>query len=181
MPEYLSLLRGINVGGKMIKMDPLKNLYESLGLSEVTTFIQSGNVLFNVKDQDPAEIKTKLQALIFTSFGLEVKVLIRTRDELREIIENNPFIKAGRTEMDKMHATLLEEKPKAEFLSSLTAVPSLKDEFRVVNREIYLLCLEGYGRTVFSNNFFERKLKVAATTRNWNTIQKLYQISIHDT
>lgn len=177
MLEYISLLRGINVSGKMIKMDQLKSLYESLGLSEVTTYIKSGNVLFNVKNQDPPELKSKLQDQILSNLGFEVKVLIRTRAELQEIIDNNPFIKAGRTEFDQMHVTLLEEKPAAEVLNSLTSLPATKDQFRVVNREIYLLCPEGYGRTVFSNNFFEKKLKVPATTRNWNTIKKLYEIA----
>lgn len=175
MREYISLLRGVNVGGKTIQMAVLKNLYESLGLSDVTTYIQSGNVLFNAANRDIRDLQTGIAGIIQTNSQLDVAVIIRTRLELRAIIEGNPFSGAGRTEFDKMHVTFLEEQPAPERLKNLNTTKDTADQWKLMNREIYLLCPDGYGRTVYHNSFFEKKLKVRATTRNWHTVNKLYE------
>lgn len=177
MHEYISLLRGINVGGKTLKMDRLASLYESLGLRDVTTYIQSGNVLFNTAHADMGGLKATIENQIRDQFGLSVTVIIKDRRELAEIIERNPFVQMGRAEVDKMHVTFLEGKPEEAWLERLPLDAGMGDEFRVIGTEVYLLCPGGYGRTVLSNSFFEKNLQVRATTRNWRTVNKLYQIA----
>ena len=177
MHEYVSLLRGINVGGKTLKMDSLLKVYESLGLRDVKSYIQSGNVLFNTTYTDTRSMKEELQNRIRSRYGLEVTIIIRNRRELEKIIEKNPFTESGNRELNRMHVTFLEEGAKAKLPKSLRPDIDTNDEFRVIGTEIYLYCPEGYGKTVFSNSFFEKKLGVRATTRNWKTVTELHRIA----
>jgi uncharacterized protein (DUF1697 family) len=177
MHEYVSLLRGINVGGKTLKMDNLLSVYENLGLLDARSYIQSGNVLFNTTSTDTRNIKEELQNRIRSLFGLEVTIIIRQRRELERIIERNPFIGSGGREPNRMHVTFLEEGAKVKLPESLRSDMNTNDEFRVTGTEIYLYCPGGYGKTVFSNSFFEKKLGVRATTRNWKTVTELHRIA----
>jgi uncharacterized protein (DUF1697 family) len=175
--EYVSLLRGINVGGKTLKMDGLLKVYESLGLRDVKSYIQSGNVLFNAKDDDAGNVKEELQNRIRSRSGLEVTVIMRNRREIRRIIERNPFIGSGGGKLDRMYVTFLDEDPKGGLPHDLRPVADTNDDFRVIGTEIYLYCPGGYGKTVFSNSYFEKKLGVRATTRNWKTVTELNRIA----
>jgi uncharacterized protein (DUF1697 family) len=177
MREYISLLRGINVGGKTLKMDGLMEVYESLGLRDVRSYIQSGNVLFNTQNDDAGSVKKALQNRIRSRFGLEVTVVMRNRRELQSIIERNPFIGSGGREINRMHVTFLEESGKRQLPESLRSDMDTNDEFRMIGTEIYLYCPGGYGITVFSNSFFEKMLGVRATTRSWNTATELWRIA----
>ena len=176
MPEYVVLLRGINVGGKSLKMGPLVELFEAMNLREVRTYIQSGNVLFSATAKDAGNIKERLQARIAEQFGLEVTVILRTREELRKVIENNPLLEAGSREVERMHVTFLEEEPKAGLRGALPVVKNTLDEFRIAGKEVYLYCPGGYGKTVYSNSNLEKNLGVKATTRNWRTVNKLFEM-----
>ena len=176
MPEYVVLLRGINVGGKSLKMGPLVELFEAMNLREVRTYIQSGNVLFFAATKDAEKIKESLESRIARQFGLEVTVILRTREELRKVIENNPLLETGSREVERMHVTFLEEKPKAEPPADLPGAQGTMDEFRIAGREVYLFCPGGYGKTVYSNSYFEKRLGVKATTRNWRTVNKLFEM-----
>jgi uncharacterized protein (DUF1697 family) len=175
MLEYVSLLRGINVGGKTLKMDGLLKIYESMGLRDVKSYIQSGNVLFNTADTDTRSVREALQTRIRSRFGLEVTVIIRTRREVHNIIERNPFVDSGDRETTRMHVTFLEESAKAPLPESPPA--GTNDEFRLSGTEIYMYCPGGYGKTPFSNSYFEKKLGVRATTRNWKTVTELHRIA----
>jgi uncharacterized protein (DUF1697 family) len=175
MAKYLSILRGINVSGqKMIKMDALKALYESIGFKNITTYIQSGNVVFEskpLKNMDQI-IKQK----IAEKFGFEVPVIILTKEDIQSVIENNPFLKEKNIELDKLHITYLAETPTTENLSKINEYNYAPDVFIVKNKAVYLHCPKGYGNTKLNNTFFENKLKVTATTRNWKTSNELLKI-----
>jgi uncharacterized protein (DUF1697 family) len=177
MREYISLLRGINVGGKTLKMDGLLKVYEGLGMRDVKSYIQSGNVLFNAQNDEAESVKEELQTRILSRFGLEVTVIVRNRRELRRIIERNPFIGSGGGELDRMYVTFMEVSPKGEPPHDLPSGADTKDDFRMIGTEIYLYCPGGYGKTIFSNSFFEKKLGVRATTRNWKTVTELNRIA----
>lgn len=155
-------------------MKDLKNTFEKLGLKEVETYIQSGNVLF----VDPSE-KTVLNQLIKKSilddFGFDVPVIIRDANELEFIIRENPF---SNYETDKLHISFLDEEPTSNELEPLENIKFESDQFKIVGKNVYLMCEGKYHETKFSNNFFEKKLKKAVTTRNWNTILKLFELSI---
>ncbi len=171
---YISLLRGINVlGKKTIRMEDLAKLYETLGFKNVRTYVQSGNVLFDSPERDSSKLSALIATGIKKKFGYDVVVLITTGKELSEVIARNPFAKDPRIDKSKLHVTLLSELPKPALLKELQPFPGETDQFKVVGKAVYIHCPNGYGRTKYHNNFFEKVLKTSATTRNWNTVNKL--------
>lgn len=176
MAVFLSILRGINVSGqKKIVMKDLKALYESLGFGKVATYIQSGNVVFEHEQAaDTKVMEVKIKQEISKKYGFDVPVFVKTFDELLPIVNENPFLKKENIETDKLHVTFLADFPKQEMIDKILAVNYLPDQFIIVGKEIYLYCPEGYGNTKLSHSFFESKLKVTATTRNWKTVNELF-------
>ncbi len=178
MPSYISLLRGINVSGqKKIIMADLKMLYEEMGFEHVTTYIQSGNVIFHSKTNSPADLSKKIASAIETQYGFTVPITIRTRGELKKLVSSNPFIARKNMNISKLHVTFLGARPTAAHLKEMDCVNSKDDEFIMTGRDIYLYCPGGYGKTKFSNKYFEGKLNQPATTRNWKTVNTLYEIA----
>lgn len=178
MKIFISMLRGINVSGQnKIRMAELKSLYESLGLVNVETYVQSGNVIFDTSAQDASRLTALIEAQIKRSFGYTVSVFIRDRNDFQRILRHNPFLSGRNEDPAKLHVTFLYGSPSKSKLNGLIAPSGEADEFFVGEKEIFLFCPNGYGRTKLSNTFFERKLNVPATTRNWNTVNALYQIA----
>ncbi len=175
MTVFITMLRGINVSGqKKIKMEDLRKLYESLDFEQVQTYIQSGNVIFKAFALDSNEIVYKIKDKINQKFGYEVTVVIRTRDEMEKIVENNPY---SAKDLSKVHVTFLKDDQYDYSIEELLKVKAEQEEFQIMEKEIYLFLPHGSGRTKLTNNFFEKKLGVKATTRNWNTTSKLLDIS----
>ncbi len=178
--KYISMLRGINVGGrKKIKMAELREMYVALGFEDVNSYIQSGNVVFDYKKTKPAELEAQIKQAIQDTFGFDVPVRIRTADDFKHIINSHPFFDAEQ-ELKLFHVTFLAEAPNTEALQSIADFQYKEDLFQIDGDKIHLYCPGGYGETKLSNNFFERKLKVSATTRNWKTVLKLYEMAIAD-
>jgi len=179
MQTFISILRGINVSGqKKILMTELKALYESLKLKDVTTYIQSGNVLFkSEKNLSDLELAAKIEKAIYKKYDFEVPVIIRNKDEIKKIISVNPFLKEENSEAKRLYITFLSQAPAKENIESIQGFDFSPDKFSIIGKEVYLYISNGYGETKLSNNFFEKKLKVNATTRNWNTVQKLLELS----
>lgn len=170
MKEYVSLLRGINVGSqKRVNMDTLKKIYTEIGLQNVRTYVQSGNIIFST-DAENFGSKERIERGIKKTTGFDVQVFIRTRDQLAELLVRSPF--KGKDET-KLHVTFLSQKPAGVPMAELNAAKIGAEEFSLSGQEIYLFCPNGYGVTKLSNSFFERKLKVSATTRNWKTVNTL--------
>lgn len=180
MHTYISLLRGINVSGqKSIKMDDLRKNYEQWGMENVRTYIQSGNVIFDTVRKDPGKLEQYLMDQLLEEYGFEVPVIIRKRSRMQEIIEHNPFLEDPGTDHKWLYITFLSEEPENGLNpnDSLHELSTDTEQFRISSREVYLYLPDGYGRTKLSNNTFERKLNVRATTRNWRTVKKLYELS----
>jgi uncharacterized protein (DUF1697 family) len=175
MPTYISLLRAINLGQhNRIKMSELEATLRGLGFDDVKTYLQSGNVVFHAR-QSPAKLCQTIEAKIHSEFGLSVSVMSRTREEIGEIIQNNPFLKEDGVDPSHLHVTFLASVPAAlEKLDRLGAEP---DRFRFRGCEVYLHCCHGYGRTKLSNQAIEKALAVRATTRNWKTVNQVYQMA----
>ncbi|MEM9737798.1 MAG: DUF1697 domain-containing protein [Bacteroidota bacterium] len=174
MAAYISLLRGINVAGKnKIKMGELKKIYQSLGCINVKTYIQSGNVFFESQSKKE-ELINRIEEKIKNTFSFGITVQIRTLRELFLIIKNNPFAKK---DTSNLHITFLSKKSAASAVNEIDKAKGKKEEIAMVQKEIYLFCPNGYGRTKLSNSFFEKKLKVKATTRNWKTVNKLLKLA----
>lgn len=177
MKTYISILRGINVSGqKLIKMEALRQMLSEIGFNDVQTYIQSGNVLFKSKQTDEAKLAGKIEKEIKKQYGFEVPVIVKEINELKEIVHKNPFLKDASKDISLMHVTFLSGIPAVENFDKIKNIQSQQDEFQLVEKSIYLYCPNGYGNTKLNNNFFESKLKVTATTRNWRTINELIKI-----
>lgn len=179
MQTFISILRGINVSGqKKILMADLKKLYESLKFNEVKTYIQSGNVVFKSDSKiSDIQLARKIEKAISTKYKFEVPVIIRTKEELEKILSQNSFTKEKSIDLKKLHVTFLSETPDREKMEQIKEVDFSPDQFIIKGKEIYLHIPNSYGETKLSNKFFENKLKVSATTRNWNTVNKLLELA----
>ncbi len=178
MQTYIALLRGINVSAqKMMKMTELLALCQGLGFANVKTYIQSGNVVFQTENLDIPEIERLIADKITEEFKFTVPVLVKNTTEWLGILQNNPFVNERREDPTKLHVTLLAGEPDPTRLATIAPALYAPDEFRVVENVIYLFCPNGYGRTKLHNNFFESKLKLNATTRNWKTMQELMHLA----
>ncbi|HLK27840.1 MAG TPA: DUF1697 domain-containing protein [Puia sp.] len=179
MSIYISILRGINVSGsKMIKMDTLKKIYEDAGFKNAQTYIQSGNVVFQSKKSSHAALEEKIAEAILKSTKFEVPVLVKDPDELKEVFNKNPFLLKRKEDINFLHVTFLSDIPTKENIERIKGEYA-PDEFVISGKNIYLFCPNGYGKTKLHNNFFESKLKLSATTRNWKTIAELINITEH--
>ena len=173
MGAYVAMLRGVNVGGKnKIKMPDLQALFVALGHQDVVTYIQSGNVVF----KGPAAQASAIEKRIKRDLGLDIAVVLRTKAELAKVIAANPFVRAG-ADLAKLHVTFLAEKADADLVYRLERHCSPTEEFDVRGREVYLHCPDGLGRTKLTNAFQVRRPEITATTRNWNTVNKLLELA----
>lgn len=178
MTTYISILRGINVSGqKLIKMDALRKSYESLGFGNVTTYLQSGNIIFTGKDAEPDELAQTISGQIEKDFGFQVPVIVLSIDKLQQIINGNPFAKESDKNKTFLHVTFLSSPPDKYDLNTIEEKKQIGEEISVTGNAIYLYCPNGYGRSKLNNNFLEAKLKVIATTRNWKTTHELLKIA----
>jgi uncharacterized protein (DUF1697 family) len=179
MKTYVALLRGINVTGhNKIKMIELKSLFINLGFKNVTTYIQSGNVIFEANKSDTKKIEEQIISAVKNQFNYTINVLVITIDYLKTIFNSNPFLKRENIDITKLHVTLLKNEPNLESISQIrNLIKTNDDEFEILNKCVYLYCQNGYGKTKLNNNLFEKKLKSPATTRNWKTISKLVELS----
>lgn len=173
---YISLLRGINVGGhRKIKMDDLKVLFENLGLEKVRTYIQSGNVVFQSKIQNSKRLADLISAEIKLHFQIDVPVIIKNIEEFAEVYDDNPFI-AQNKDTQKLYVIFLSDIPSESVLEKIKK-NSGADLYITYKSAIYLFCPNGYGKTKLTNTFFENNLKIAATTRGWATVSQLNSIA----
>ena len=178
MTIYISILRGINVSGqKLIKMDALRKMYENLGFRNVTTYVQSGNVVFSSDVIEPCILEGKISQQIEKVFGFIVPVIVMTSEKLKQIIDNNPFLKDANKDQAFLHVTFLSSKPSNYDQKAIEVKKQEGEDLSFSDDAIYLYCPNGYGNTKLTNNLFETKLKVRATTRNWKTTNELYKMS----
>lgn len=175
MNTYIAILRGINVSGaKPIKMEELRLTFQKPGFENITTYIQSGNVVFSTTAT--SQLAAKIAESIKTDFGFEVPVIVLSCEELKTIIGNNP-LNDGTKDTAFLHVTFLAENPAAFNLSDIEAKKQGNEEIIISGKVVYLYCPHGYGKTKLTNTFLESKLKVTATTRNWKTCGELLRIS----
>lgn len=178
LKTYISLLRGINVSGsKIIKMDELKKLYAGLGFTKIESYKQSGNVVFDFKKAEIRKLEKKISDAVFGQFGFEVPVVLIDAEELRQIIQKNPFSENKSKDTSFLHVTFLSDKPGQQYINKIGETSFHPDEYFLKDKTVYLYLPGGYGNTKLSNNFFESRLKVKATTRNWKTLNGLLSLT----
>jgi uncharacterized protein (DUF1697 family) len=171
------MLRGINVGGKkIVNMEKLRASFDALGFKSVSTYGNSGNVIFETS-RDPKNLTEIIEREISREFGFPIATIVRTSEELEEIVGKNPFLREKEVDHSRLHITFLSEQPTKTAIEKLAVLDPEPDRFHVKGREIYIHCPDGYGRTKLSNNTLERLLAVEATTRNWKAVNTLLQMS----
>jgi uncharacterized protein (DUF1697 family) len=171
--KYVALLRGINVGGKnMLPMKDLAEMFREAGCADVSTFIQSGNVLFSAGRNAESVLSEKISRRIEARFGYRIPVVLRSLEELGRAATANPFLTAGVDEK-ALHIYFLRDLPTREAVAGLDAERSRPDRFTVRGREIYLHLPNGMARTKLTNAWVDSRLRTVSTARNWNTTLKL--------
>ena len=178
MTTFISLLRGINVGGhNQIKMEALRQLYAGLGYAGVQSYIQSGNVIFNTEETDTHTLEVTISEKIYETFGFKVHVLVITTDELENTLKNNPYPADTLKDPEKIYISFLSGAPDRSLLMAIQPSLYAPDEFSLCGKVIYNYCPNGYGKTKLTNTFFENKLKVTATNRNLKTSIELLKLA----
>ncbi len=177
MQNYICLLRSVNVSGaNIIKMTELKAFFEALGFQNVITYIQSGNVIVATKEKPSASfLEGKIQEKFQTK---NVAVVLKTPEEMEAVIRENPFSDQPDFTTKKLYVYYLESIPDDERVAELSGLSFENEFFHIRNDVIYVYYDTGRGRAKLSNAFFEKKLGIRATARNWNTTNKLLLLAV---
>jgi uncharacterized protein (DUF1697 family) len=173
---FVALLRGVNLAGRnRVSMPELRSALEAMGLEDVVTYIQSGNVVFRSRTGGAKTLAAAIEAQVAEAFGIEVVVLLRTPAELAKVTAGNPFLRGA--DPARVHVVFLSGKPAAKAAEQLDPDRSPPDEFELEGREIYLHTPNGFGRSKLTVDYFERRLGVAGTARNWRTVTTLVALT----
>jgi uncharacterized protein (DUF1697 family) len=172
MRQYISFLRGVNMTGhNSIKMNDLLSLYNEIGFADAKTYIQSGNVIFSTDEKsEKLNIASKIEKAILGRFSYNVPVMIRTKVEIMNLVELNPFLNEEKFEPAKLAVIFLVNEVTKEQAMKVSGIDYPPDKFKISGKEIFIFCPNGFGRTKLYTNFFEKKMGVTGTARNWKTI-----------
>lgn len=171
--KFVAFLRAINVGGRTVKMEELRTLFEALGISEVGTFIASGNVIFEAKSKDVDTLQRKIEAHLHKSLGYEVATFVRTAAEVSAVAQYKPFTEAALKAAGALNVAFLAAPLSDEMHKVLRGFKTDIDDFHVHAREIYWLCKKKQSESTFSNVRLEKALKIKTTFRGMNTVIRL--------
>jgi uncharacterized protein (DUF1697 family) len=175
MTVFVSMLRGVNVGGtSRIKMRALQEVYESLGLRDVRTLLQSGNVVFRSSLRDRSQLAKRIQQEIERQLELKIEVLLRTKEEIEAIVERSPVL-SPRADMSKLLVMFLAAVPPAQAQARLVKSHNGPEMLELRGPEVYLYYPNGVGRSKLSGAVIENRLETSGTARNWNTLTKLLE------
>jgi len=189
MASHVALLRGINVGGRnKVPMAELREVVTSLGHTGVSTYIQSGNVLFSTPDSDNARLASALESAISDRFGIWSSVVVRSRDELARILDGNPYPDEPNPKF--VHVVFMNSEPAAEVLDRIKAAESeaaakgSRDTVTAAGETLFLHTPDGFGTSELAQAVFkiitppakQRQRGLAATARNWATATKLLSL-----
>ncbi|MBW2960899.1 DUF1697 domain-containing protein [Mesonia aestuariivivens] len=170
--KYIALLRGINVGGKRkLKMADLRESVLKIGFTEVSTYIQSGNLFFTSEEKSSAILEEKLTQHLLEEYTYEIPVIIRTAEEIEKTITENPFPEAE--DFKQLHLIFLKEKSTKEAVENFKELKFSTEEFKVENQHLYVNYIDGVRNSKLSTTLIEKKLNTKATARNWKTTLKI--------
>jgi uncharacterized protein (DUF1697 family) len=173
MNQYIAFLRAINVGGRTVKKDVLRGIFEGLGFANVDTYLQSGNVIFETEETDipamEAQIKVQLQATL----GYEVPTFIRTRTELVALTKQQFFGDVSLEDGTTLYVSFLRAEPAEDLQQAMHALSTEIDEFRVHKHHVFWLYHRPLGKSGYINADIEKTLNSPATRRNMNTLHRI--------
>jgi uncharacterized protein (DUF1697 family) len=177
MPAYIALLRAVNVGGTgKLPMADFRKLLVNLGYRNVETYIQSGNAVFD-SPGTAAKVTAAVSAGLEKLLGNPVGVLLRTHDQLTQLIAANPYAAEAAADGARVHAVFLSAVPAESAIPGLAKIPARRDRYHVVGDTLYLHLPDGAGETKFTTKTLDRLFGVTTTGRNWNTVLKLHAMS----
>lgn len=172
------MLRGVNVGAhNRIKMDTLRSVYESLGLEDPHTYVQSGNVIFRTREKNLPLLAKKIQDAIEKRCKCRPEVILRTREELRSAVAHSPFSDRPELEPGKILVTFLAGGPPTAARSNLAGFEDYPEELHLIGRELYIYFPDGAGKSKLPWSNVEKLLKVPGTARNWNSVTKMLEMA----
>ena len=171
---YVALLRGINVGGNILKMERLRELCAALGAKNVRTYVQSGNLVFCAAGAEKDWV-ARLEKKLLGETKLPVSVIVRTAAQFSSIISKNPFLAEPRIEIARLAVTFLQEPPTTQAIANLNELEIGRERFHASGREIYLHCPDGFANARLY--LLDKVLAQKTTVRNWNTVTKLSQMA----
>jgi len=178
MTVLVSLLRGVNLAGnRKVKMDDLRALYESLGFTDVQTYINSGNVLFRTAARDLTRVQKRIEDAIQGACGFHTDVMLRSPSDLRGVLERNPFQTRPSIEPSKLAIHFLAGHPDADCCKQASAMAAAPEELHIHGRELYIYYANGMARPKLSLAQVEKTLHTLGTSRNWNTVRKLSEMA----
>lgn len=167
MNLYICFLRAVNIASKnKINMKSLVIELEKIDLTNIRYYVHTGNIVFNSK-LTKNDLTNKIYATIKSTYDHDITVIVKTADETQSILLNNPFLSEPKIDLSKLHITLLEDQPNPELVAGIGDKRGGDDLWKLRNDVIYVYVENGYGRSKITNNFFESKLKVKATSRSW--------------
>lgn len=175
--KHLALLRGINVSGhNMIKMDALKGMLEKIGFQNVETYIQSGNVFLETEDENAQSVGFTIKQEIVKQLGFDVPTIVINKSDLEKCLTNNPFFKEKDVDTKKLYVAFISKELNNNALNDLKISQFKPDEAYIDGNRIYMKLETGAAKTKLTQKYIEKKLNVTATSRNWNTINKLIEM-----
>ena len=178
MPVVIALLRAVNVGShNLIKMDALRTLCASLKLKDVQTYVQSGNVVFRTREEDLQRLAARIEKAIERSFGFRPDVVLRTKSEISEVIGRNPFSTRGDIGPAKLLVMFLAGDPGEDARQRVLQIKTDPEELHLHGRQLYIYFPDGMGRSKLQVGAIEKALKTPGTCRNWNTVNRLFEMA----
>jgi uncharacterized protein (DUF1697 family) len=174
MPKYIAFLRAINVGGRIVRMEHLRRLFETMRFSEVETFIASGNVIFDSPSRSPKQLESVIEEFLLENLGFTVTTFIRSTAELAKVARYKPFADAElNAEGTTLYIGFLAHAPGAEAKRKLLSLNSEVDELHLNGRELYWLCSAKFSESQLSGARLEKTLGMKTTLRNSTTVKRM--------
>ncbi|RAJ06665.1 uncharacterized protein (DUF1697 family) [Chitinophaga skermanii] len=175
--KYIAFLRAINVGGRTVKMDALKQLFVDMGCFHIITYIQSGNLIFDTTEKNAAVLTKKIETYLLAQLGYEVITVLKQPAELASIINQHPFLDIN-NETHTQYVMLLNTMPNAAQINSVMEKSTDIDTYKIIGDVVHIRCHKAPGiKNLFSNMALEKLMKIGGTTRNWNTMNKLLALA----
>jgi uncharacterized protein (DUF1697 family) len=178
MPVLVSLLRGINLAGhRKVKMEDLRAIYESLGLEDVQTYINSGNVLFRTGARDLVRLRKRIEGAVENACGFRTDIVLRTPADLRSVLGRNPYATRVDVDASRLGIHFLAGEPTGEARERALAVDCAPEELHISGCELFIYYTNGMARPKLKLPSVEKTLGMIGTTRNWNTVRKLLEMA----
>ncbi len=173
--RFVALMRGVNVGGNnLVNMKAVVHMFQSVGCSDVESYLQSGNIVFSAGPILAQRAPAMVSQLIHKEFGFAVPMVVRSGAELQALAGANPFLTLA---SEARYLMFLAQLPSEHQVAKLDTKRSPPDAFAVCGANVFLYLPNGAARTKLNTSYFDRALSTTSTVRNWNTVQKLVELS----